>query len=498
MTRTPNHGLIGLASSLCLAALLAGCGGSDGTTEGTGGSGETGGSGQSGGATGTGGTKATGGNTGTGGTSATGGVTGTGGTSATGGVTGTGGTTATGGSTGTGGATATGGAGGKGGTNGTGGAGGKAGASGTGGAGGKAGASGTGGAGGKAGASGTGGATATGGTGGVSTAGLPGDVAATAGTPLVAAHSLTRALFAAYNGNLFQVRRASDSKTQDIGVASVGGQVDLTTLNTFCTGTTCSVSKLYDQAGNGNDLSQAAAANQPAVQFWTTLDGTTKLPMAVSTNRQWLRNRLQTKKIPTGSKPQTEYFVVHAAFAGAIAGTNGCCYDYGNMETQITDDGPGTMSALYFGSATDWTRGAGSGPWGMMDLENGLFAGGAGIQNLNQGSASVNAQDPSIKYSGNNIAVIFGKTDGTANFTLKYGNAATGALATAWNGGLPTMPNPTPYIPLQQQGGLSLGEGGDGSNMGTGAFSEGVVIAAQTSDATDNAIQTNLTTVYGK
>ena len=309
---------------------------------------------------------------------------------------------------------------------------------------------------------------------------------------------MTRALFAAYNGNLFQVRRASDAKTQDIGVASMGGQVDLTTLNTFCTGTTCAVSKLYDQAGNGNDMSQATAANQPAVQFWTTLDGTTKLPMAVSTNRQWLRNRLQTKKIPTGSKPQTEYMVVHAAFAGAIAGTNGCCYDYGNMETQITDDGPGTMSALYFGSATDWTRGAGSGPWGMMDLENGLFAGGAGIKNLNQGSASVNAQNPSIKFSGNNIAVIFGKTDGTANFTLKYGNAATGALSTAWSGGLPTQPNPTPYIPLQQQGGLSLGEGGDGSNMGTGAFSEGVVIAAQTTDATDNAIQTNLTTVYGK
>jgi hypothetical protein len=342
---------------------------------------------------------------------------------------------------------------------------------------------------------GAGGAAAGGATG---SAELPGDVASAAGTPLVAAHSMTRALFAAYNGNLFQARRASDGKTQDIGVTSMGGQADLTTLNTFCTGTTCSVSKLYDQAGNGNDLSQAAAASQPAIQFWTTTDGTTKLPMAVSTNRQWLRNRLQTKKIPTGSKPQTEYMVVHAAFAGAITGTNGCCYDYGNMETQITDDGPGTMSALYFGSATDWTRGAGAGPWGMMDLENGLFAAGAGIKNLNQGSASVNAQDPSIKYPGNNIAVIFGKTDGTANFTLKYGNAATGVLGTAWSGGLPTMPNPTTYIPLQQQGGLSLGEGGDGSNMGTGAFSEGVVIAAQTTDATDNAIQANLTTVYGK
>ena len=47
-------------------------------------------------------------------------------------------------------------------------------------------------------------------------------------------------------------------------------------------------------------------------------------------------------------------------------------------------------------------------------------------------------------------------------------------------------------------GGLSLGEGGDGSNMGTSAFSEGLVIASQTSDATDNLIQANLVTVYGQ
>jgi Alpha-L-arabinofuranosidase B, catalytic len=47
-------------------------------------------------------------------------------------------------------------------------------------------------------------------------------------------------------------------------------------------------------------------------------------------------------------------------------------------------------------------------------------------------------------------------------------------------------------------GGLSLGEGGDGSKLGTGAFSEGVVIAAVTSDATDNLMQANITSVYGK
>jgi hypothetical protein len=45
---------------------------------------------------------------------------------------------------------------------------------------------------------------------------------------------------------------------------------------------------------------------------------------------------------------------------------------------------------------------------------------------------------------------------------------------------------------------LSLGEGGDGSNLGTGAFSEGVVIADVTSDATDNLIQSNIASVYGR
>ena len=34
--------------------------------------------------------------------------------------------------------------------------------------------------------------------------------------------------------------------------------------------------------------------------------------------------------------------------------------------------------------------------------------------------------------------------------------------------------------------------------MGTGAFSEAVVIAVETSDATDNAIQFNLVSVSGK
>jgi len=328
--------------------------------------------------------------------------------------------------------------------------------------------------------------TSEGGSGGTgATATPPGDIAAAAGTPLVAAHSMTRALYAAYGGKLFQVRRASDGKTQDIGVVSAGGYVDSHTLSTFCSSTTCSVALLYDQSGNANDLPQATAANQPLIQYWPT-SASTQLPMAVTVNKQWLRNRTKTHKIPVGAASQTEYWVVHGSHYNT-----GCCYDYGNMETTVRDDGPGTMSALYFGSSTAWTKGAGKGPWGMTDYENGLFAGAV------KDPGGTNTKYPTLAYSGNNIVVVLTKSNGTTSWSLKAGNAATGTLDTYWNGSLPAATD-TYYSPLRQEGGLSLGEGGDGSNSGTGAFSEGVIIAAVTSDATDDLIQANIVSVYGR
>jgi hypothetical protein len=46
----------------------------------------------------------------------------------------------------------------------------------------------------------------------------PCDIYAAAGDACVAAHSTTRALYAAYNGPLYQVLRQSDGKTLDIGI----------------------------------------------------------------------------------------------------------------------------------------------------------------------------------------------------------------------------------------------------------------------------------------
>jgi alpha-L-arabinofuranosidase B-like protein len=46
----------------------------------------------------------------------------------------------------------------------------------------------------------------------------PCDIYAAAGTPCVAAHSTTRALYASYNGPLYRVMRLSDKQVKDVGV----------------------------------------------------------------------------------------------------------------------------------------------------------------------------------------------------------------------------------------------------------------------------------------
>src|SRR4051812_13503202 len=48
----------------------------------------------------------------------------------------------------------------------------------------------------------------------------PCDIYAAAGTPCVAAHSTTRALYASYDGPLYQVKRQSDRAVDDIGVVA--------------------------------------------------------------------------------------------------------------------------------------------------------------------------------------------------------------------------------------------------------------------------------------
>ena len=93
----------------------------------------------------------------------------------------------------------------------------------------------------------------------------PCDIYAAAGDPCVAAHSTTRALYASYNGPLYQVLRQSDGKTLDIGVVQptaapapdAGGYADAAKQDAFCANTYCWITTVYDQSPNHNDLTQA-------------------------------------------------------------------------------------------------------------------------------------------------------------------------------------------------------------------------------------------------
>ena len=77
--------------------------------------------------------------------------------------------------------------------------------------------------------------------------------AASPATPCVAAFSTVRVLFAAYSGSLYQVTRASDNTTSNIGVLS-DGYANAAIQDAFCANTTCTITKIFDQSSNHNDL----------------------------------------------------------------------------------------------------------------------------------------------------------------------------------------------------------------------------------------------------
>jgi hypothetical protein len=76
----------------------------------------------------------------------------------------------------------------------------------------------------------------------------PCDIYLAGGTPCIAAHSTVRALYGAYAGPLYQLKRNSDNTTKDIAPVAAGGAADGPAQDEFCKGTTCVITKLYDQS----------------------------------------------------------------------------------------------------------------------------------------------------------------------------------------------------------------------------------------------------------
>jgi hypothetical protein len=386
---------------------------------------------------------------------------------------------------GTGGATA--GAGGKSGAGGAGGA--TSGSGGAPGSGGKSGAGGTtsgsGGAPGSGGKSGAGGTTATGGTtspgGAMGT--LPCDIYAAANNTCVAAHSTIRLLVSTYSGPLYQVKKA-DGTTKDIGFLSPGGIADSAAQDAFCT-TACTITKVYDQSGHGNLLEAetpdstvgghtgetAASATAESLN----VGGQKVYSLYMKTSQAYWRDGSKSG-MPTGKDPEGIYMVTSGTHVNS-----GCCFDYGNGETSRTYVAGPSMDSIYFGTSTQWAHGTGSGPWIMADMEDGMVIG--------------NSNTPSISYK---FVTAIEKNNGTTEWALRGADATTGTLSTLYKGALPAGKNP-----MKKQGSIVLGSGGDccysNNNASQGTFYEGAIVAGYPSDATEDAIQTNIVSAgYGK
>jgi hypothetical protein len=113
----------------------------------------------------------------------------------------------------------------------------------------------------------------------------PCDIYASGGTPCVAAHSSTRALYGSYTGSLYQVLRSSDNATADIAPLSASGVANASAQDSFCADSTCLISIIYDQSGHGNHLSQApagGAAQGPNVNGKDYLAGATGAPVTLN------------------------------------------------------------------------------------------------------------------------------------------------------------------------------------------------------------------------
>ncbi|GAA2319465.1 arabinofuranosidase catalytic domain-containing protein [Nonomuraea roseoviolacea subsp. roseoviolacea] len=312
----------------------------------------------------------------------------------------------------------------------------------------------------------------------------PCDIYASGGTPCVAAHSTTRALYGSYSGNLYQVRRSSDSTTRNVGVLSAGGVADAAAQDSFCAGTTCVVTVVYDQSGRGNDLwyqgssvVPGSSQSRPAIATSEslTVGGGKAYSLYINPGNSYWRDGHLTG-VPTGSAPEGMYMVTSGTHVNG-----GCCFDYGNSETTRKADAAGAMDAINF-STQCWFGGCqGGGPWVQADLEWGLYPGGSQSWNPGQRAFPHKFVTATLKNSG------------TSRFAMKGSNAQSGGLATLYDG-----PLPNGYSPMKKQGAIILGSGGDcckpggGANLSAGTFYEGAMVAGYPTDAVENAVQADV------
>jgi len=332
----------------------------------------------------------------------------------------------------------------------------------------------------------------------------PCDIYAAAGTSCVAAYSMVRTLSSNYVGPLYQVRSgSSDTNTGTGGVTkdirtTPDGYADSAAQDSFCAGSICTVSILYDQSGNRNDLRVAKRGLADGGTHAAQDDYESSATKSVVTAGGHRVHALYMSRfegyrtavgviganMPRGTAAQGIYELVDGTRVGTA-----CCWDFGNVSTDPTKYGG--ASALFFGTAF-WGRGAGNGPWFMADFSTGIWAGGSQVGDPGWGDFSAahppNPNNPTLKVP---FALGFLKTS-SSQYAIRVADAQTAsALVTAYEG--------PPPLALNNLGGIVLGVDAINSNNSWGTFYEGAIVAGYPSASAELAVLTNVKAVgYNK
>ena len=248
-----------------------------------------------------------------------------------------------------------------------------------------------------------------------------------------------------------------------MGVLKAGGIADIATHDAFCSKLDCVISNVYDQSPNKNHLG-ARHKVVNASEHKVTIGGTPVYGMWFDPGYGYHVDN--TTGIATGNEEESIYAVMSGTHING-----GCCFDYGNSETDDHDDGCGTMEAIYFGNA-HWHGNTGlvtdpenEGPWAGADLEQGMYYGGGEKTQVNNGSKPLPHEFVSLYLRGS-----------TNGFTLKGGDATVGTLDTQYDGPRPdakiagTCGKTGKYQPMRKMGAIILATGGDNSNSAMGKF----------------------------
>lgn len=349
----------------------------------------------------------------------------------------------------------------------------------------------------------------------------PCDIYAKGNTPCVAAYSTVRRLLSTYAGPLYQVRSGSNAMnntamggmTHDIP-QTADGFADIAAQATACANTICTVSKLYDQSGKGNDIIRAVkgrAGNGDCTHLdnYETVIGRTDTKDKIKVGGhdvhtlymekcQGYRQTVVGNDMPVDAEPQGIYMVADGTRTGTA-----CCWDFGNVTRDPTQYH--VMNTLFFGTAF-WGKGSDvkspgaqfDGPWFGADIEAGVWMGGSKQGDPGWGDletadeAPRNPDNPSmwVKY-----ALGFLKTGtGPDRYALRMADVQTDAMVkTAYAGAYPQGRM------FDAQGSVVLGVGGDNSNNSWSTFYEGAIVAGFPTDETENAILQNLKAIrYGQ